>query len=159
MLLHSRAIERKRAVFSAESPIFSAIPLKIAPLFGGEAALQDARCGTSCEFRETLQWGQKAISFPRTIVKRLLCVFQEGICHFVKVGSLRDILPDEPVRQSMYGLVVFLARYSMAKRPKADRNILPPTPGKRRRRGIWARMLASALSARTKGNGILAGTS
>ena len=32
-------------------------------------------------------------------------------------------------------------------------------PGKQRRRGTSARMLASALSARTKGNGTLAGTS
>ena len=42
--------------------------------------------------------------------------------------------------------------------PKADRNIQPPAPGKRRSIGPSARMLASALSARTKGNGVLAGT-
>lgn len=42
--------------------------------------------------------------------------------------------------------------------PKADHIILPPAPGKRRSIGTSARMSASALSARTKGNGILAGT-
>ena len=60
------------------SPNFSTIPLKIAPLFGGEAALKDARCGKSRDFRETFQWGQEAISLPWTIVKRLLYFFQEG---------------------------------------------------------------------------------
>ena len=75
-------------LFSAESPNFSAIPLKIAPLFGGEAALKDVRCGKSRDFRETFQWGQEAISLPWTIVKRLLYFFQEGIRHFVKVGPL-----------------------------------------------------------------------
>lgn len=84
-------------LFLAESPNFSTIPLKIAPLFGGEAALKDARCGKSRDFRETFQWGQEAISLPWTIVKRLLYFFQEGIRHFVKVGPLRNVLPYKTV--------------------------------------------------------------
>ena len=55
-------------LFLAESPKFFTIPLKIAPLFGDEAALQYARCGKSRELGEMFPEGQEADACGRPSV-------------------------------------------------------------------------------------------